>query len=658
MPITSSILWGFIRLCFMLLFIYYLNRKLVNTSPKNNFLEFLVWQWFRYGSIMGTLIFVSVQCGIYNLVNCVIILLGIIAIDYVGFRNLRNPKAYYENTVKANVQLILRRMENNYPTKGWLVFPRRSKPGKPRGWYILALVILISVLTFVSRAYFFNYDSYSLSPVWIADLETIVGFDAQKWFEGQSTVVGDLAYVNLYGKIATVTPEIALQSIGILESVLLSVLIFWVVSKVTRSKHIAPTIAALSFGLVYTLSPLNIYFVLQNRPIFLALTFGLPVMVYYLRPGLLKMTKWQFFFAFIVAFFAIGLIDIFTLCILFPPFMLTGLCFAKKKSGNFKWVGLLSYLCGVTLIMGLYAIIAKYFNSDLEMFMHSNFLAVSSYTYIPQLVVDLDVLLGYYRIISAVAAVLIVIYTFVAKEDWRASFAFLVYFNLLLFIKSMNNAWIDDDLLTQGLAVFMPIVAGIAIASVVRIFNFIKVFGRLQKWNPILVGSLIAVFVVISIQKQQQNLGKLTESDPTQREVLEAYDNITRDYFPYTYAIVNNNMTQILSQDKHFFMNYSDFIYDYPRQDSIYFKNIKNPKFIKEHPEDVIPKSVLVFVFDDDVTSETYVEDGELKPIVLDHLALLKKRGRKVQLFYDNKHVKVYEIVNEPESSRISDLIF
>lgn len=641
----------------MLLFIYYLNRKFVNTSGSNNFLEFMVWQWFRYGTIMGFVIFTTVQLGIYSLINCVIILLLIIAIDYIGLRNLRHPLAYYNETMRSNVGLVLQRIEIGYPKTDWFRF-RKKKKRKESGLYVLLLIITLSVITFASRVYFFKYDSYSLSPMWISDLQTVIGFDLQQWFAGESTVIGDLAYVNFYAKIANVTPEIALQSIGILESVLIGVLLFWVVRKVTASRNIAPVIATLTFAVVYTLSPVNIYFVLQNRPIFLALTFGLPVMVYYLKPGMLKMSKWQFFFSFLVAFSAIGLIDLFTLCVLFPPFMLTGLFLAKKKSGNFKWIGLLSYLLAVVLVVGMYIVFGLYFQTDLRMFLHSNLLAVSSYTYIPQLVVGLDTLLGYYRLASGAAILLLLVYTFYSKEDWRAAFAFLIYFNLLLVLRSMNSDWIDDDLLTQGLSVFMPVVAGICIAAAIRIFT--PLFARFEKLNIAVVAAVIAAGLFSAVYYQQTNFDKLSESDPAQREVLEAYDNITRDYFPYSYAVVNNNMTQALSTNKHFFMNYSDFIYDYPHQDSVYFKNINNPKFVKEHPDEIIPKSVLVFVFDEEkaADSEVYAENGELKPILMDQLALLKKRGRKVELFYDNDNVKVYEIVNEPKSSRISDLIF
>ena len=36
----------------------------------------------------------------------------------------------------------------------------------------------------------------------------------------------------------------------------------------------------------------------------------------------------------------------------------------------------------------------------------------------------------------------------------------------------------------------------------------------------------------------------------------------------------------------------------------------------------------------------------------------LKKKGRKIELFYENDIFKVYEIINKPRQSRIDDLIF
>lgn len=95
-------------------------------------------------------------------------------------------------------------------------------------------------------------------------------------------------------------------------------------------------------------------------------------------------------------------------------------------------------------------------------------------------------------------------------------------------------------------------------------------------------------------------------------------------------------------------MNYSFFLKDYLKQDAIYFKYKQHPLFFKNYPQYVIPKSVLLFVFNKESVSKQLITK----------LNVLKKRGRTVQLFYKNENFKVYEIVNEPKSSKISDLIF
>ena len=37
---------------------------------------------------------------------------------------------------------------------------------------------------------------------------------------------------------------------------------------------------------------------------------------------------------------------------------------------------------------------------------------------------------------------------------------------------------------------------------------------------------------------------------------------------------------------------------------------------------------------------------------------LLLQKGRKINVFYDSKELKVYEIINEPKASHIDDLFF
>ncbi|HRZ32511.1 MAG TPA: hypothetical protein P5335_08490, partial [Flavobacterium sp.] len=78
-----------------------------------------------------------------------------------------------------------------------------------------------------------------------------------------------------------------------------------------------------------------------------------------------------------------------------------------------------------------------------------------------------------------------------------------------------------------------------------------------------------------------------------------------------------------------------------------------------DNPQYVIPKSVLVFVYHDNKETNNYFSDqNELEPLLLDQIKTLKKRGRKISKFYESPYIDVYEIVNEPKSSKIDDLIY
>lgn len=637
----------------MLLVFFYLNRKWINQSASNTFTEFLVHQWFKYGSIVGLVIFVTIQLNIYDLLNCFLILLFIIIVDSIGIQNIKSP-VYFDNKIKAVIHKLLKRIELHKSLSSWIVFKKNDSILK-NIFFELALFLILAVITFVSRYYFFRYDLYSLSNMWILDLEKINAFDAQHWFLDGMALGGDLAFVNFYSKITAVSPEIALQSIGILESILLSLLLFWMMRKITLSNYFAPIIAALSFALIYTLRPVNVNFLLQTKATYLALTFAFPAMVFILKPVMLKIRKLNYFISFVVIFTVIGLIDLFTLFILLPPFLVISIFLTNRILGTRIWLSLGAYVVAGAIILGIYALACRQFQTDFFMFMHANLLSVNSYTYIPQLVLPLNKLLNYY-VLSAMAGILFLLkFTFYNKENWKAAIAFLLYFISLIFIGFLKNPWVDPDLLIQSLSAFIPIVIGINAAIIVRIFKPVAV--KMEKFNKYAVSLLVIGIICSAVYYQKNAIDKFSESDDVPKQVLQVYDKISRNYFPYSYAVVNDNSTQAISVHKHFFMNYEDFLNEYPKQDSIYFKNIKNPKFFKKNPQNVIPKSVLLFVFNSKESS-SFAENDSLNKTLMHQMEVLKKRGRKIELFYANKNFKVYEIINEPKSSKISDLIF
>lgn len=653
MEFPISIVVGFFRLCLLILFLYYMNRKLVNTSRSNNFLDFVIRLWFKYGSIAGLVIFGSIQLNIYNLLNVLIILVIVVVIDFIGFNNFFHLRRYIETESKAQVKQILRDIERKRPFSSWVGLSRRSK--NKQNIFLFAVVAVLSVITFGSRFYFFKYDLYSLSGTWLTDLKRVTGFDSQIWFGDEVGANAGLAYANFYGKLTDISAEIALQSMAMLESTLLSIVIFWTVRKITPSKYYAPVAAAMTFALAYTLRPINVYFLLETKPILLALTFGLPAMVYLLRPAQLRMTRRGYFLCMMSAFTVMGLIDLFAITVLIPPFIVLAVLFTRSKTLSYFWVGMLAYVAAVALLIGIYALVAVIHHNDFMMFLHSGLLSIGSYTYVPQLLLPYEDLVRYYQLSTYVSLAFLLFYRFVKKERWGFAISMMIYFNILVLLANLNNAWIDSDLMNLALSAFIPIVAGVHVAILVRLIK--PVADRATILHKPMVAVTIAGIFAAAFYYQRPTINQLTLADTTPKQVLEAYDKIASGFFPYSYAVVNDNLLQPISENKHFFITYDNFINKYPVQDSIYFKHANDEKFFRNNPDKVIPKSVLLFVYSKDKV-EMYRDNGDVSDKLTASLNQLKERGRRIDVFYQNKNVTVFEIINEPGQSKISDLIY
>lgn len=659
MFLTSSILLGFIRLSFIVLFLFYLNRKFINISRHVNFLDFIIKNWLRYGSILLLIIFIMVQLNAYNLFNCFFLLSILIGVDSIGTENLRRPRQFFNIHIKAALLAFLRNIENKKSFWFWFSFDNHKKESKNnRNTLLLVLTIIIASITFFSRYYFIIYDNYSLSDDWIYDLNKVIAFDSQHWFGNGLGVEGEFALINFYAKITDVSPEIALQVIAILESTLLALVLFWTIHKLTPSKYLAPIIASFSFALVYVLTPLNVYFLLKANPIFFALTFALPLFVYYLKPDLLKAGKLSYFFSFILGFCAVGMVDFFTYCILIPPFLLIGLALTKYKYKKSNLLVLLSFVVSTLLLLAVYSIFCYYERGNLLEFFQTNLLSVSSYTYVPQLIFPYNQIIEYAQYSTFIGLFLILLLVIFKKENWRAAVIFFIYFNFLIGLTYINSEWLDIDFIKSSLSVFLPIVLGLNAAIVIRILNF--AFKKYERFAPVSVTVLMIAIVYASVYFQRNNINALTEADETPRQILDAYDKIEQTFFPYTYCVVNDPATQIISTNQHFFMNYDFFIEQYQIIDSINYKNKKDPKFLIKNPQYSVSKSVLVFVLNDNAKNENNIFslNKQLKAPLVTELESLRKKGRKIALFYQSKILNVYEVINEPKESKISDLIF
>src|SRR5580765_2126480 len=143
MQLSSSILFGIFRLCCLILLIFYVNKRWINKSQKNTFLQFLVHQWFRYGSMVGIIIFITVQLSIYNLLNCILILSVIIFADILGFREVTHLEQYFHNKVKSGLHILLKGIELKKSITSWLEFKKKDSVEKNGLLTFFLLLILL-----------------------------------------------------------------------------------------------------------------------------------------------------------------------------------------------------------------------------------------------------------------------------------------------------------------------------------------------------------------------------------------------------------------------------------------------------------------------------------------------------------------------------------
>jgi hypothetical protein len=367
--------------------------------------------------------------------------------------------------------------------------------------------------------------------------------------------------------------------------------------------------------------------------------------------------KFYRFINFLFVFLAIGLVDIFTLIILIFPFLIIGLLISSIKDKLSNLIVLGAYCFSLLLLFIIYGIAGVYFGDELKLIIHSSLMSVSTYTYFSHLIISYDNLMHYYQYLSYGCMLFCITFQIINKEKWNAALCFLLHFNFLIVLTKFKNDWIDTDLVKLSLAVFIPIVLGIAIAIVVRLVYFIS--SKAERIKPILAVVMIGMVLSAAMHYQVKEYHKLNQSDSVPKEVISIYEKITNNYFPFSYAVVNDNSTQIISTNKHFFINYDEFSETYLKRDAVYFKHKENKIFLKNNPQCILPKSVLVFIYKPNKNNPNEIEkNSKYNTVIMEKLQNLSKRGRKISVFYNSKSIRVYEIENIPGESKVDHLIF
>ncbi|KYG80597.1 hypothetical protein EV198_2279 [Roseivirga ehrenbergii] len=654
-PYTDSIFIGLIRLFLWILFLYVMKRLFFKGKGSKNQINSMAGMWSFFASVIVIGIFLLVQINSYDLMTCLFIMVIFFGVRLVGIQYVLSDSVQFRRQRKMILLDVIEKVEDKEP----LIDIVEEKPTKRLsvnfGFVIMALTGFVAMTV---RFYLLKYDNYQLSESWFSELAILKEISQQNWLSNDTGVVGQHALMTFYEKMTGISPEITLESFGILQAFILSFIIFWFMNVMTGSKVTVPLMATLSFAFFFNLVPINLSQITHGKETLMALTLVLPAMVYIYKPWLLYARSPRTYTSKIfVIFTAIALIDIYALIVLIPPFFLVAPFFISKNYRRFYWRALKSYLLATGLVFGIYALHFYREGIDFLQFIVSNLLSVTSSTYTSNMVLPYDQLISIVQITSVAIVVVMLLMLKNKKDKWASLIAFVIYVNALILISSFNFRYLDQDLFNEVLPVFISIILGIAIYLVM--YSFVTKVKKVFMPEAIAVVFIFILFATGAFYGQKNLFGNEEPTSRLSKNVIAAYQEISSSYLPYSYAVVNSGTFQPLSTNSHNFINYRDFLGEYTVRDSVYFANKEDKEFLRANTQYIIPNSLLVFIYN------TTSEDGfnrlainlNLTDEVMVSMEKLKSEGRTIRVFFEKEDLTVYEIVNNPGEARIKELL-
>lgn len=658
---TPSMILGPIRVLILILFLFALKRTISLRTSNQVGLDYIV---SRYIIIISFIIILSFILTLINAFDTLSVLTISFLISIFIFLNLNLKKPLRLQLKKIRKRIIIYSVKRFESKKNLVDLKNLRKPkdyskahqtrlSKKQLLWQLGIAITLAVLTFFTRYYFILYDNYMLSDLWFKEFKILKLFNIQEGFYNQLS--GEEVLINLYSKISGVTEAIALQSFGLLEASILSVVIFWSIYKISRGRYVPALIGTLSFIFLYYLLPFNIDLITKHSSLYLAMSIAIPLIIYTAEPESLRIKTSSYFKWTLILYFAIALTNSFVFLIVIPCMLVILLFIIEKQRRGYFFKNMYAYGIALLMFVGIYFIITFIRDENFLEFIKRNILIISSYTYTPQLIIPLESLMTSYLILSSGLVITFVILSIRNRQSFRWALAFSSFSTLLLVIYYFQFNFVDNDLMHLLSTLLLPILIGCFAYIVSHFTNVIT--SKLKINLPVKITvTCLAFFSIIFFLRSKASF-PFIKTDTTKSEVLEAYNKINETLLPFTYTIVDTEINYDMTTGNHFFINYNSFSDSYLKRDSLYFKNRNNKKYLKANPNIVIPNSTLVFVYDNNNYSKR--EDlTQQKQESLTVLNALNKRGRKIQLFLSRPQLKVYEIVNTPKASKITDLLF
>ncbi len=647
----TSFLYALIRFVFILILFYLIRR---NSKKKTDYLlsEFIVVNVSKYASLSVVIIFLLTLLNVFNLFNYLWLVTVFLIFD---LNNFNHPKIIYSSLKNSFDKLTadyIGFIESPHKKEDVLNSIRSQKLSTTELYDAISVISIIGLVFFI-RMYFYTNDLFLFSENWFTDYEKLTLVQNQKWFNIEYQEMGEYALISIFSYFFKVSSGMSLQMFGLLQTVILSILIYFLIKTISKKdKLLTPIFTSFLFFAGLSILPIDLTSIFKHQKIF--------TVIFILLPVLIKISEKQHYYKFrtnlfitCIAFVAIALTSFASMIILVAPvFIILTFFDSSKTTSQQITLFLLPFTVGL-LTLTLFMISYEYGHFNIDFFLKNSFIEISNFTKTESLYVDYENIIKYVSLLCTVTVLMNIL-------SHNLNLISCTICTLYLVISAFYHTeffLIDKTLLLSVFSFLTPLCIGCIISDL--FFNSIKWFD--SKNSAYIAAFFILIELAIGGTSQMDFLGRFKKSNETNRQLLSVYDKIITSHLPYSYAVVNHEEAMTFSKSSHFFINYYELNETYIEKDSIFHTNKKEKDFLKTHPEAIIPNSVFLFEIlgvDKNVsrigflTSEKQLKQND------SIIKKLKSRGRNISLYVNTDRLRVYKIINKKNSSNINKMLF
>ncbi|HKJ45350.1 MAG TPA: hypothetical protein VJ991_05900 [Balneolales bacterium] len=525
------------------------------------------------------------------------------------------------------------------------------------------LIIIIGIVYIYKINAVFEY-AEPLSREWFFNINRVKEIRLQNYFGNVPSAAGLFALVDLLSLAVHVEPEIILHIFGIFINAWIMVLITWVSGKIIDEKG---TLIPLTGAIIYIffisqLFPIPSDYFIEANSLMLSLSFALPVLL--LMGSKLVVQNRHINYIVLFGLLAVGLTNvfIFLVTVVLALLQIAALNLYRRLNNRLNSFYIVAAACVViVLIYSKYLYTSKV---SIYTFLKSQLFATNIYSFLP------DKIVIPIKIISLIALGISTLFILKhiafeitnhrTKNEINISIDIIIM--TLAFIYVLENDSIDKIIDYDQLNTLYVILLSIYISIIIwYLYKYIRVVFAISGKYWIFVESIIVITVLaFSYNYTDQSDPFQVTSKKRTDHFFKAYYKINRNYLPYTYTIIAPSIDSTLAKNRHYFMDYSYFLSDYRKMDSLYkvLPIDERPKLL----DNIRTTNLFIFIENPPYSwlSEGVIPDQQKVMLSMNEWVFdYKYKGyNNLKVYYKSPEFTVYELINNTQNNSQKSILF